>query len=56
MTTHINGKAFKEFRAVCQATGCSLPGSARTPRRTTQAPLREAAKRLDIRAVQVDGN
>ena len=56
MTTHIDGKTFKEFRAVCPATRrqyARVYSSATA--HTARAFLGEAAKRLDIGAVQVDG-
>ena len=56
MTTHIDGKTFKEFRAVCPVTRrqhARVYTSATA--HTARALLGEAAERLDIRAVQVDG-
>ena len=53
---HINGKTFKEFRAACPATRrqhARVYSSATA--HTARAFLGEAAKRLDIGAVQVDG-
>ena len=53
---HINGKTFKEFRAACPATRrqhVRVYSSATA--HTARAFLGEAAKRLDIGAVQVDG-
>ena len=56
MTTHIDGKTFKEFRAVRPVTRrqrAKVCSSATA--HTAKAFLGEAAERLDIRAVQVDG-
>ena len=56
MTTHIDGKTFKEFRAVRPVTRrqCAKACSSAAAH-TAKAFLGEAAERLDIRAVQVDG-
>ncbi len=56
MTTHIDGRTFKEFRAVCPKTRrqyAKVYSSATA--HIARAFLREAAARLGIRAVQVDG-
>ena len=56
MTTHIDGRTLKEFRAVCPATRLQharVYSSATA--HTARAFLREAAERLDVKAVQVDG-
>ena len=56
MTLRIDGKTFKEFRAVCPLTRrqyAKVYSSATA--RIARTFLREAFKRLGIRAVQVDG-
>ena len=56
MTTHVDGKTFKEFRAVCPVTRRQHARVySKATARTAKAFLREAAERLDVKAAQVDG-